>query len=168
MREFESKEHANDLWKGKFDPFEYYKFTRDEIKREDDLTNHRITTSLTFFGFVVAASGFIISQFVSSTNFEAKKIYFSIAGAIGLIGLSSTSRRGRDCSTRLAFFGLPTSTWSWVLCGFCALKVTVRDMAAPENLAISGAQERRSTRRAFRTAGSKSRHQGAPFHSRFN
>jgi hypothetical protein len=45
-----------------FTPFEYYKFLRREIKREDKLTHQRITWSMQFQGFLVAAMAVLISS----------------------------------------------------------------------------------------------------------
>lgn len=79
-----------------FTPFEYYKFVREEIRKEDTLTNERIISSLTLQGFIFAASGYIISQFVETNSYEAKELYALVVIAIGVIGclLSSISLMG--------------------------------------------------------------------------
>jgi ABC-type transport system involved in cytochrome bd biosynthesis fused ATPase/permease subunit len=71
----------------KEDEYKYYNSFRDEIKREDEITHHRMITSMTFQGLLMAATGFMISGSWDNLpcGFEAFRLN-SIFG-IGVIGV---------------------------------------------------------------------------------
>lgn len=74
-----------------FTRLRYYEFCRKEIEREDNITHQRLTTSLTFQGFLVASMAVIFSRILpqsGSVNLDSLNIItIPVLIAIGIIGL---------------------------------------------------------------------------------
>jgi hypothetical protein len=70
---------------GNDDQYIYEKF-REEIKREDEITHNRLVTSLTFQGFLMGATGFLLSGLWPDTHPCIFAFREWVVGGIGLIG----------------------------------------------------------------------------------
>jgi hypothetical protein len=77
-------------WDAKFTLFTYYKFLREKVRREDDLTNQRTTWSMQFQGFLVAAMALLLSSSKWTGGMTAGIEFLRLLTfpAIGLMGLS--------------------------------------------------------------------------------
>lgn len=66
---------------------EYYKFLREEIKREDEITHQRLTWGITFQGFLISAvAAMLVFSWKDSTIgiFYMRKITILATGIVGL------------------------------------------------------------------------------------
>lgn len=65
----------------------YYKYVREEIRREDEITHHRLTWAITFQGFLVNALGIMIVFTWADMPVEVFFLRKLALLAIGIIGL---------------------------------------------------------------------------------
>jgi hypothetical protein len=73
--------------KSHFDVFDierYYPFLRDEIKREDEITNQRMASSLTLQGFLITSMALVLTQ-ASERWLLFEKLTMIAIGLIGLL-----------------------------------------------------------------------------------
>lgn len=83
---------------GRDEQINYYKFLREEIKREDEITHYRVTWSITFQGFIINAAaialvfgwsdppeGVIISRKLFILILAVMGLYMGFASLIGVL-----------------------------------------------------------------------------------
>ena len=75
-------------WEKTFTPETYYKYLREEIEREDDITHQRITWSLQFQGFLVASMTFLIGGAWTGVPGDVLTVRKLLPFGIAIVGLA--------------------------------------------------------------------------------
>ena len=70
-----------------FTRLEYYKFAREEIQREDNITHQRLTSSLTFQGFLVASVAIVVGRAPVGPNQTGSMVDLHYTILIVLLGV---------------------------------------------------------------------------------
>lgn len=80
---------SDQSWKKDFTPLFYYEQTRKEIEREDNITNQRLTWSVSIQSFLMAAVAFLVSGTWPPDGGNLRLVLFRqlALGAMGVAGL---------------------------------------------------------------------------------
>ncbi len=105
-RQWRSKRDQS--WRNDFSPFTYYEHLRKEIEREDNITNQRLTSSISIQTFFMAAVVFLVSgAWPAATSDQSRIVLFRllclllvgfaalIASLITLMGVNASREHSR-------------------------------------------------------------------------
>lgn len=97
-------EETKRYWEQNFTPETYYRYLREEVKREDDITNQRIIWSLQFQGFLIASMSFLLGgTWSAGIPNNVLWLRWLLALGIGVVGLLVALRaRAGVKSSRIA------------------------------------------------------------------